>query len=266
MHANDWYIYGSIIIFVVGFAIYSALKAKKEDRKDTFFGCVGCAGVLFLVFGNIIVVLTSSIKWDGRHEETKSEYPNIKYKEVFYIKDGEKDGEYISNYLNGSKKQRGYYENGKQVGTWTEWYTNGQKKRETNYSVYNPYRLEVEWHENGQVAGKYYYNREGLWDSWDSHHLTETYYENGQQASEGDPEYNTGRTWYENGQINVEVVRKDGVLMKYQRFNQDGSPCEYTYYKNGDGIVADQYSWDDDVPHTLLLYKDYKLVRRIGDN
>jgi len=261
MHEKDWYVYGPIIIFVVGLTLYCVLRAKKGDRKDQLFGCSFMAGSFLLVFGGIVVTCTSGILWDGEHTNEESDYV-----EKFNIVDEKKHGLYESRHKsNNTLKQKGQYDMGEKIGLWQTWYESGQLESSTDYSVYNPFRLKVEWHENGQVASKSYYDEEGRWES----HLEETYYENGQQKSEGSMGWGWSqescRAWYENGQLEVEVVWEDGVLLKFQRFNEDGSPCEYSTYKDGNGIVVQEYNWDGK-PSKILVFKDYKKINVMSES
>ena len=260
MHEKDWYVYGPIIIFVVGLTLYCVLRAKKGDRKDQLFGCSFMAGSFLLVFGGIVVTCTSGILWDGEHTNEKSDYV-----EKFNIVDEKKHGLYESRYKsNNTLKQKGQYDMGNKVGVWTQWYSTGEQESETNYSKYDPYRLEQTWHKNGQVESIRYYDLAGETIG----NLTELFYENGQQELKGRAgrfEDGTEKTWYENGELHKIEVWEDGKLLLYERYEEDGSPCQFTTYKDGNGVVAEQYRWADE-PHKLLVYKNYKVVKTMSEN
>ena len=164
--------------------------------------------------------------WDGEHIESRGDYT-----EKFITVDEIKHGPFLSWY-NKTKtyKEKGLYEMGDKVGVWTEWYSTGEKMNETNYSKYDPFRLKERWHENGQLESKTYYNRKGdmIGD------LYESFYENGQQESRGRAsrfEDGVETTWYENGQLHIYQVWEDGKLLVYERYEEDGSACQFTTYK-----------------------------------
>ena len=49
------------------------------------------------------------------------------------MKDGKKEGKWISWYPNGQKWSEETYKNGEIDGLWTEWWENGQKSQEETY-------------------------------------------------------------------------------------------------------------------------------------
>lgn len=261
MHEKDWYVYGPLIILLLGLVLLAVVKAKKGTRKGTAFGCLFFVGTFGITFGGIIYSCTSSIMWDGEHIESRGDYT-----EKFITVDEIRHGPFLSWYKKTKTyKEKGQYDMGSKVGVWTQWYSTGEQESETNYSKYDPYRLEQTWHKNGQLESKWYYNRAG--DTISS--LIESFYENGQQESKGRAsrfEDGTEKNWYENGQLHKIQVWEDGKLLRYERYNKDGSPCQFTTYKDGNGIVADDdYSWNNE-PNKLRVYKNYEVVKVMSEN
>ena len=66
------------------------------------------------------------------------------------MKDGKKEGKWISWYPNGQKKSVVTYKDEKLDGLFTIWYENGQKKVKRTYKDGEPDGLETKWYENGQ--------------------------------------------------------------------------------------------------------------------
>jgi antitoxin component YwqK of YwqJK toxin-antitoxin module len=155
---------------------------------------------------------------------------------------------------------------GNKVGVWETWHENGKLESSTDHSLYNPYRLETSWYENGQLCRKMYFDKE---TGYSISAKEEVWYENGNKCSEGQAdEYGDGtqKNWYEDGQLHKIQVWEDGKLLRYERYNKDGSPCQFTTYKDGNGIVADdEYSWDNE-PNKFKIYKNYKVVKVMSEN
>ena len=125
------------------------------------------------------------------------------YKKVYIgnLRNGKKEGKWVSYYHStGKKRLEYYYKDGKEDGLFTEWYENGQKSYEETYK-----------------DGK----EDGLYTMW---------YENGQKSSEGTFKNGIGggviTEWYENGQKKKEETYKDGNLISEKRWNEDGSVKE----------------------------------------
>ena len=76
------------------------------------------------------------------------------------IKDGKKEGKWISWYKNGKKESEGTFKDGKKDGKWTDWYENGQKKEEETYKDGVKDGLFTDWYENGK---KYITRMEKRW-------------------------------------------------------------------------------------------------------
>jgi antitoxin component YwqK of YwqJK toxin-antitoxin module len=262
MHEKDWYVYGPIIILLLGLVLFAVAKAKKGERKGTVFGCLFFVGTFGITFGGIIYSCTSSIMWDGEHTKSRRDFTE----RLNYV-DEQKHGLYESWYTaTKTLKEKGHYDMGDKVGVWETWHENGQLESSTDYSLYNPYRLKTSWHDNGQIRRREYIDKE----TGDRiYSKTEEWYENGNKSSEGyGSEYTDGteKNWYVNGQLHKMKVWKHGMLLHYERYNEDGSPCRFTNYKNGNGVVADdEYSWNNE-PSELRLYENYKLVKVMSED
>ncbi|MAG60997.1 hypothetical protein CL619_04375 [archaeon] len=107
------------------------------------------------------------------------------------------NGTWIGQHRNGQKKSEATYKDGELDGIWIRWHENGQKGIEATYK-------------NGELDGKY--------TSW---------YENGQKESEEimmdvrpDGKYTT---WYENGQEQSESTYKDGEMIQYTFWDEEGN-------------------------------------------
>jgi antitoxin component YwqK of YwqJK toxin-antitoxin module len=264
MHEKDWYIYGPILAVIVFFLILTTLKAKSGDKKDNLFGCLFGLFIIGFVPGIFLFACVGSINWDGEHTEVIKDYSGDVYIETTMYLDGERHGAFDSRYKNNKKKESGFYEQGEKVGLWVSWYKNDTKASQTDYSKYAPYRLVTEWHENGQISRKEYHNHEGetIW------HLGENWYENGQKSLEGDAgKYTNGteKEWYRNGQIRKIETWGDGKLLSIEQYYEDGSPCKYTTYKNGEGVVADYGYLGMDELGRLIFYEDYQVVKILDD-
>ena len=66
------------------------------------------------------------------------------------MKNGKKEGKWISWYPNGQKKSVLTYKNENIDGLFTTWYENGQKKVERTYKDGEPDGLDRKWYKNGQ--------------------------------------------------------------------------------------------------------------------
>ena len=66
------------------------------------------------------------------------------------IKDGKKEGKWISWYKNGKKESEGTFKNGKEDGLWTYWVIMGYKKEEITYKDGVKDGLFTDWYENGK--------------------------------------------------------------------------------------------------------------------
>ena len=75
------------------------------------------------------------------------------YKKVYIgnIRNGKKEGKWVSYYhTTGRKKSEYYYKNGKQDGLWTWWYKNGKKEGEQTYKD-DELISSKDWNEDGSV-------------------------------------------------------------------------------------------------------------------
>ena len=66
------------------------------------------------------------------------------------LKNGRKDGLWITYNQNGKKKYERTHKDGKKDGLSTWWHKNGQKSSETTYKNGKEDGLETHWYENGQ--------------------------------------------------------------------------------------------------------------------
>jgi antitoxin component YwqK of YwqJK toxin-antitoxin module len=264
---KGWYIWAPVIAIILFLLIRQVVKAKKGEKSDTAFGCI--AG-LVLMGGLPLVLLfycTSSIKWDGDYvdEFKDSVTREILIKKYSYL-DGEYHGAYEVSFKKGGRHTSGQYDNGNKVGEWTWWHKNGEKSKQTNFSNYEPYRLETRWHDNGQKRSIVFYDEnqsintpKGM--SW---------HKNGQKSREGSAHFaldGTESSWHENGQLAKVESWENQKLLRYEIYDKDGTPCPFTTYKDGSGVVAHYDFWNDfGEPGRITIYKNYEIVKVMDEN
>ena len=86
------------------------------------------------------------------------------------IKNGERDGAWVSYHKNGQLFVKSYWKNFKQEGAWIAYYENGQFWFKTNYKNGKLEGTAVFYHENGQLSAKGNWKNsktEGAWISYD---------------------------------------------------------------------------------------------------
>ena len=129
---------------------------------------------------------------------------------------------YSDNFL----KAKGHVRDGKKEGLWISYYPNGEKSRETNYEKGIENGSWIMWHENGnlyieqtKVNGK----TTGIWKE---------YYENGQIREVGEyfeDHYTPKDFWNEEG----EQLLKNGNGKKIEKFGADLIDVFEHYFENG---------------------------------
>mgnify|MGYP000218101413 CR=1 FL=1 len=67
------------------------------------------------------------------------------------IKDGKKEGKWISWYKNGNKEGEGTFKDGKEDGLWTYWWKNGKKESEGTFKDGKEDGLWSRWSEDGLI-------------------------------------------------------------------------------------------------------------------
>ena len=150
------------------------------------------------------------------------EKDNLKKVYMGNLRNGKKEGEWVSYYHSTGKKRFEYnFKNGKEDGLSTDWYENGKKKVESIYKDGKRDGLVTNWYENGQK--KY----EGTWKNGRENGLETRWFENGKKDSEST--FKNGEmdglvtSWYENGQKKLEKTFKDGEMISRKEWNKDGS-------------------------------------------
>ena len=111
------------------------------------------------------------------------------------VKNGEKDGAWISYYRNGQLRNKINWKNGKRDGAWVVYHENSQLRTKGNYKNGKYEGAKVDYYENGQLSSKGNHKNgksEGAWVY---------YYENGQLAQKG----------------NQKIGKMEGAWVAYQR-------------------------------------------------
>jgi antitoxin component YwqK of YwqJK toxin-antitoxin module len=98
------------------------------------------------------------------------------------LKNGKKDGDWVSYHDNGQLDEKGNYKNGKKDGDWVSYFDNGQLAAKGNYKNGKADGYRVNYWANGNLLAKgVYKNGEmdgdwvGYWDDGESMELTGTY-------------------------------------------------------------------------------------------
>ena len=87
----------------------------------------------------------------GKVYDYFGEESNPKKVHMGNIRDGKKEGKWVSYFHSTGKKKSEYnFKDGEMDGLHTQWYENGQKKWEGNYKDGKKDGLENHWFENGQ--------------------------------------------------------------------------------------------------------------------
>jgi len=120
-------------------------------------------------------------------------------------KDGEPwDGKRIKWYSIGKKETEEIYKDGEKVFQ-TTWYDNGEKGNEGAFKDGKRDGLWTSWYDNGEkifLVGNFKYGKQdGLW----------TY-------------------WYENGKKKGEETYKDGELIEWTEWDEDGNVTHHKKY------------------------------------
>ena len=106
------------------------------------------------------------------------------YKVCYFVKGGERTGEYKKWNGKGALIKHSHYKNGLLYGEYKEWYENGQLD---SHCFYKNHKIEgecKEWYDNGQIFSLCFYKnnkKEGEYKCWyDDGQLAEyCFYENG---------------------------------------------------------------------------------------
>ena len=85
------------------------------------------------------------------------------------IKNGKKEGAWISYYSNGQLESKGNYKNGEFEGEWIRYHENGDLSLKSNYENGKKEGAWISYYSNGQLESKGNYEngkREGAWISY----------------------------------------------------------------------------------------------------
>lgn len=180
---------------------------------------------------------------NGIFQET---WPNGSIKIQGNYKDGNKEGEWVSNFENGKLQSKGCYRNGEKVGNWIEYYQNGQikEKIDRTSAKYNSY------YENGQAKEEGFYRNEekhGTWTTWNSNGkiVKKNVYEIGKLQG-------LQEIWSEDGSIKLSEIeykdnQKNGKAIWWLPngnkdmegyFVNDLQDGEWIYYRQDNGKVG----------------------------
>ena len=158
---------------------------------------------------------------------------NKPYKKVYMgnIRDGKKEGKWVSYYHSTGKKEwEDTFKDGKLDGLWNVWYRNGQKRSKGTFKDGKKDGLETQWYKNGQKKLEVTFKDEkedGLVTEWNENgqKWLETNYKGGEKIGMTHYEY------YKNGQKKEETTIKFGKEIpstSSKKWNEDGSVKEST--------------------------------------
>jgi|TARA_B100000809_G_C14876319_1_gene437473 antitoxin component YwqK of YwqJK toxin-antitoxin module len=155
-------------ILLIGLLLSFGFAQKEYDKdhiveRDTIyikkFSNEIVSGKVFGMWGDMKVPL--GVIKDGKKEgKWISWYKNGNKEGEGTFKDGKEDGLWTYWWKNGKKESEGTFKDGKKDGKWTDWYENGQKKEEETYKDGVKNGLFTDWYENGK---KYITRMEKRW-------------------------------------------------------------------------------------------------------
>ena len=115
----------------------------------------------------------------GTRNSSKSEASESKTEKIDTIgssfrltdeKDTVQNGEEIKNYKSGAKRIRGMMKDGKREGVWMSWYEDGTQWSETTFKEGQKTGATTTWYENGKKRYEGFYTNDqesGKWMYWD---------------------------------------------------------------------------------------------------
>lgn len=174
----------------------------------------------------------------------------------FYLKNGKKDGVYLSYYYsNGQLKEESNWKDGQEDGFCLKYYENGQLEEETNWKDGSEVGIGKGYYESGQLRFESEYLEEGS--------TTTYYYESGEIKSidkfgKGGNDHISEKSYYKNGQLQLEhknmYRRKDGIkkngFMKW-------------YYESGELKSVSIFFGGEEIGLTKCYDKDGKLEKEV---
>ena len=141
--------------------------------------------------------------------EVKLFYDGGNLKEVFYLKNGERNGNNKYYYENGNLELDGNYLNGELHGILKAYFPDGVIKEERNYKNGKKSGVAKEYYEDGQLFAETNYLNDEL------HGLVKLHYPDGKLESE---------TYYKNGKLNGKCkIYFENGLLKEERNYLDGN-------------------------------------------
>ncbi len=205
------------------------VKFSDEPISGKIYSGFGEDGNLKKVYVGNIVNGKKEGKWVSFYHSTGKKMFEYNFK------NGKVDGLNTQWYENGQKELERTFKDGKRDGTCREYYEDGQKMYEGTYKNGNKDGLNTQWYENGQKMLERTFKdgkEHGLTILWDDGNKYEKNFRDGKQ-------HGLTIVWNKYGNKIMEGTFKDGYVISFKNWNNDGSLKKLEPFQNEDGSVKE---------------------------